>query len=428
MNQLPALPKTPNKNVIVWGSCIFLSLALIWLILLQEDVGVASAQTLQQHRHQQIKRRNFLNWLGFASISGTSIIAYRMADAWINTWNSSDRPKTQTPSSTIAPTPSQEDPVIGIEPEPSNSGSVASPPQNISSDLEESSFSFDMVRVDERGRVIIRQPKTTSVLVESLGQALTLELVTIPAGTFTMGAARGEEGQQDDRKSPIKDGPLHEVTVQSFLLGKYPVTQSLWKYVSELPRIELDLNSAPSYFEATLRPVERVSWYEAKEFCARLSKETNRQYRLPSEAEWEYACRAGTTTPFYFGESITTELSNFDGFEGSYAEVSRGIYREETTEVGLFPPNLYGLYDMHGNVWEWCADHLHETYEGAPANARAWKSSIDGSPRILRGGSWYNTPQKCRSAHRTYLSPENEGTLNSVSIGSVGFRVACSST
>ena len=161
--------------------------------------------------------------------------------------------------------------------------------------------------------------------------------------------------------------------------------------------------------------MEQVNWYDAIEFCARLSKLTGREYRLPSEAEWEYACRAGTTTPFYFGETITGELANYDA--------------SETTPVGQFTPNAFGLYDMHGNVWEWCADTWHDSYDGAPSDGSVWldnnqEENIDGKSRfgiysVMRGGSWGNNPNLCRSAVRydTYRRV-NRYFLN-------GFRVVC---
>ncbi|WP_148292429.1 formylglycine-generating enzyme family protein, partial [Planktothrix prolifica] len=182
------------------------------------------------------------------------------------------------------------------------------------------------------------------------------------------------------------------------------------------------------------RPVENVSWYDAVEFCARLLQRTGRPYRLPSEAQWEYACRAGTTTPFYFGETLTSDLANYDGTE-TYAEEPKGIYRQETTPVGQFPPNAFGLYDLHGNFWEWCADPWHENYQGAPTQGEVWDEqnkndnryqiySVENLVNLLsdershcvRGGSWISDPDYCRSANRITGHP----VYFSVS---VGFRV-----
>jgi formylglycine-generating enzyme required for sulfatase activity len=162
-------------------------------------------------------------------------------------------------------------------------------------------------------------------------------------------------------------------------MGKYPVTQAQWQAV---------MDNNPSHFKGENHPVENVLWKNAVEFCQRLSDKTGKTYRLPSEAEWEYACRAGTTTPFYFGETITTDLVN-DKDKYSYASA-----------VGRFPPNAFGLYDMHGNVWEWCADSWHENYEGAPADGSVWKEGGKKGYFVLRGGSWYDCAEWMRSSVR----------------------------
>jgi formylglycine-generating enzyme required for sulfatase activity len=170
-----------------------------------------------------------------------------------------------------------------------------------------------------------------------------------------------------------------------------------------------------------------VPWQEAVAFCEKLCQQAGRTYRLPSEAEWEYACRAGTTTPFHFGATMTTDLANYRGtdweiggstYPGNYGQGPHGVFRETTTEVGSFPPNAFGLYDMHGNVLEWCADHWHDNYDGAPTNGTAWLSSDESARRLLRGGSWYYYPRLCRSANRISRPPAGRSY-------SVGFRVVC---
>jgi formylglycine-generating enzyme required for sulfatase activity len=159
-----------------------------------------------------------------------------------------------------------------------------------------------------------------------------------------------------------KEKPQHQVTVQPFSMGKFQVTQVQWKAVATLTKVNRDLKPEPSKFKGDNRPVEQVSWYDAIEFCDRLSRKTGKPYRLPSEAEWEYACRAGTTTPFHFGETITSELANYNA-NYTYGAGVKGIYREQTTPVGSFGvANSFGLYDMHGQVWEWCADHWHDVH------------------------------------------------------------------
>ncbi|MFS0514158.1 SUMF1/EgtB/PvdO family nonheme iron enzyme [Nostoc sp. UIC 10607] len=218
-----------------------------------------------------------------------------------------------------------------------------------------------------------------------------LEIVAIPGGKFLMGSLENEPGRLD------RESPQHLVTIQPFFMGKYPVTQSQWAVVAALKEVNNPLNPDPSRFKGANRPVERVSWYDAIEFCARLSKKTGKTYRLPSEAEWEYACRAGTTTPFYFSETITTDLANYDG-NYTYSAGTKGEYRQQTTDVGKFPPNSFALFDMHGNIWEWCQDAWHENYNGAPTDGSAWISEND--ERLLRGGSWSGFPRFCRSANR----------------------------
>ncbi len=235
-----------------------------------------------------------------------------------------------------------------------------------------------MAETDGKGNVSLSIIESPSIAVEDLGDGISLEMVEIPGGEFWMGASEGEEGSYKN------EYPQHKVKVSPFLIGKYPVTQAPWRAVASLPEIERELVSEPSYYKGDDLPVECISWYDAIEFCQRLSRATGREYRLPSEAEWEYACRAGTTTPFHFGETITPDLAN-------YIKSARG----KTTPVGRFQvANSFGLYDMHGNVWEWCADHWHDNYEGAPEDGKPWLrrmgffSKKENQERVLRGGSW----------------------------------------
>ncbi|NJR19748.1 MAG: formylglycine-generating enzyme family protein [Calothrix sp. CSU_2_0] len=250
--------------------------------------------------------------------------------------------------------------------------------------------------------------------LENKGNEIALEMVQIPSGRFTMGAPETEKGSSDDER------PQHEVTVPTFFMGKYPVTQAQWKFVASLPQVNRELKPDPSRFKGENRPVECVSWFDAVEFCDRLTQYTKRPYRLPSEAEWEYACRAGTTTPFHFGETITSELANYNA-EYTYGAGVKGTNRRETTEVGSFGvANAFGLFDMHGNVWEWCTDQWHSNYKGAPTDDSAWidNNSNDNQSRLLRGGSWGSYPLNCRSASR-YLNNPDYG------LNYIGFRVVC---
>ena len=252
---------------------------------------------------------------------------------------------------------------------------------------------------------------------EPLGNGVDLEMVKIPAGQFWMGSPDSEVDLLES------EGPQHSVTVPKFWMGKYPVTQAQWAQVAALPKVERDLEPFPSRFKGDKRPVEQVSWYDAMEFCQRLSQKTGRTYRLPSEAEWEYACRAGTTTRYTFGDTLSSSQANFGGRKRVVKEGFMGLGREEnyvgTEPVGSYPSNAFGLYDMHGNVWEWCADHWHSNYDGAPTDGSAWLSSDESKSRLLRGGSWYVTPWDCRSASRGADNPD--GRFNSL-----GFRVVCS--
>ena len=225
--------------------------------------------------------------------------------------------------------------------------------------------------------------------IEPLDNGVDLEMVAIPDGEFVMGSPADEPERYDD------ESPQHSVTVPGFFMGRYPITQAQWRVVAALPRVVRELEPDPSNFKGSVgeasrnenRPVEQVSWEDAVEFCDRLSRHTRREYRLPSEAEWEYACRAGTTTPFHFGEMITTEVANYNG--SAYAGGAEGDRRGETTPVTEFGiANAFGLSDMHGNVLEWCLDHWHENYEGAPTDGSAWLSENERANRVYRGGSW----------------------------------------
>jgi formylglycine-generating enzyme required for sulfatase activity len=259
------------------------------------------------------------------------------------------------------------------------------------------------VLLDNALRRINKQDITgTTIPIQSIPEVITIELpggvglemVSIPKGSFLMGSPEGELDRSSD------EGPQHQVTIAPFLMGKYPVTQAQWRAVASLPEVEREVDADPSDFKNDKCPVEQVSWHEALEFCARLSKLTGKPYTLPSEAQWEYACRASTTTPFYFGETITTDLANYDG-DYSYGSGSTGVYRAELTEVGSFPPNAFGLYDMHGNVVEWCLDVWHGSYDRAPVDGTAWMTGGASEVRVHRGGAWDDEPKYCRSAYRS---------------------------
>jgi formylglycine-generating enzyme required for sulfatase activity len=231
-----------------------------------------------------------------------------------------------------------------------------------------------------------------------------LDMIAIPGGSFKMGDESQSRGSQ------------HDVTLQPFYLGRYPITQAQWRVVAGYEPITKDLTPDLSGFKGDNLPVENIRWVDAQEFCQRLSAKTGKNYRLPSEAQWEYACRAGTVTPFHFGETISTELANYDGSK-TYNDGPKGEYRAETTKVGVFPANDWGLHDMHGNVWEWCEDDWHGNYEGAPSDGSAWvELDRSNTYKLVRGGSWFSNPGNCRSASRVSIN-----VIDSV----VGFRVVC---
>jgi formylglycine-generating enzyme required for sulfatase activity/TPR repeat protein len=227
------------------------------------------------------------------------------------------------------------------------------------------------------------------------------EMVVIPAGNFLMGSPSSEPKREDN------EGPQHRVAIpQSLAVGKFEITQAEYYAV---------IGSNPSNFKGNRNPVEKVSWEDAQKFVRKLSALTSKKYRLLSEAEWEYAARAGTTTPFNTGETITSQQASFD-WKYTYNGSSRGGYNSRTAVVGTYLPNAFGLYDMHGNVWEWVRDCWNENYDGAPTKGGVWANG-DCSRRVLRGGSWNYEPREVRSAHRF-------GDTASIKDLSNGLRVA----
>jgi formylglycine-generating enzyme required for sulfatase activity len=231
---------------------------------------------------------------------------------------------------------------------------------------------------------------------EDLGNGIKLEMVAIPGGEFLMGTrSTGPNSRANER-------PQHLVKVPGFYLGRYLITQEQYMAL---------MGHNPAQHQEQGFPVEMVTWHDAQAFCAKLTQLTHKHYRLPSEAEWEYACRAGTTTPFYFGERITSNLANYDTGR-------QGISQNGTNAVKKFPPNGFGLSDMHGNVWEWCEDGWHDSYAGAPIDGSVWLSK---DSRVLRGGSWFVNSSACRSAYRSRANATDADTY-------IGFRVACSLT
>jgi formylglycine-generating enzyme required for sulfatase activity len=233
------------------------------------------------------------------------------------------------------------------------------------------------------------------------------ELVVIPAGSFVMGSPDDEKGRDRDEE------PQHRVRfAAAFALGRYPVTfEEYDRFCIETARQQ----PADQGWGRGRLPVINVAWDDAQAYCAWLSERTGQPYRLPSEAEWEYACRAGTTTPFWTGVTIGAAEANYDGGY-AYGSGDVGEYRERTTPVDAFAMNPWGVYDLHGNVWEWCEDCWNDSYDGAPSDGSAWLDG-DCSLRAVRGGSWYGEPRYMRSACRSKNERADRGS-------NLGFRIA----
>ncbi len=301
-------------------------------------------------------------------------------------------------------------------------------------------ISFDTATVDEKGGRLPTQRAAASLFTEALAPGVGLDMVAIPGGTFTMGSPIYEPERRPN------EGPQHPVTLGSFFIAAFPIAQAQWAAVAARrpDKTSYGLEAFPSFFKGDDLPVESVTWNEANEFCGRLSEIAGRDYRLPTEAEWEYACRAGTSGPFNVGPTITAELANYCGMggaicgdnngksiasdvydgvtygSGAYDQGPGGKFRGATTPRGTFPPNRFGLFDMHGNVWEYCLDLASATYADAPSDGGAKLSGSLGGERLLRGGSWSHNPAICRSAYRDFIAPDNPGWQ-----GRIGLRVVC---
>lgn len=272
-------------------------------------------------------------------------------------------------------------------------------------------YSFDVVSITKTGQIVGTTRKQMQFITEDLGGGVVLEMIKVHGGTFQMGSPEKETGREPS------EGPQHQVAVRPFFIGRYEVNQAQWSAVTRLPRVSRELEANPSTFKDNPKlPVQNVSWWEAVEFCERLSRATGREYRLPTEAEWEYACRAGTTSPFHFGETIIDDLVNFDA-RYPYGAAPKGESRRQPTPVGsLGAPNNFGIHNMHGNMAEWCLDLWHNNYQGAPTDGSRWDADGDTGLRTLRGGSWYDGGEDCRTANRMKYSPD-------VKLGQLGFRV-----
>ncbi|MGK7939098.1 MAG: SUMF1/EgtB/PvdO family nonheme iron enzyme [Crocosphaera sp.] len=335
---------------------------------------VQPTQLVTRSQPQQQNRRKFLQYLGYGGIGVVAVWFLSL----LRNRNSSDIP---IPIGIPSPVPT-----IGRFP------------------LEP--FSFETVKVDSEGKIIQREMKEGKQFTVDLGNDVFLDMVQIAGGTFMMGSPETEDGRQDNEAQ-------QQITVDNFYIGKYEVTQEQWQAI---------MGNNPSYFnKGDKYPLENVSWDDCQEFCQKLSEKTELTFTLPTEAQWEYACRAGTDTPFYYGETLSKNIANYE---------KKGIYRGETTKVGSFPANGFGLYDMHGNVWEWCQDNYHKNYHKAVNKVTANPAKLVFNPsrsplldtknsqlKSLRGGGWNFDPTYSRSAMRFYYDwKDNRDIFN-------GFRV-----
>jgi formylglycine-generating enzyme required for sulfatase activity len=241
--------------------------------------------------------------------------------------------------------------------------------------------------------------------VTSLTNSLGMKLVKIPAGKFVMGSPAEELHRESDETQ-------HEVALsKDFWIGVHEVTQGQYEKV---------MGKNPSFFSAkgvgkervkdrdtVDHPVERVSWTDAVEFCKKLSAKESKTYRLPTEAEWEYACRAGTSTVFHYGGNFNSNLGNINGLSySSYGKEESGPFHRCTNKVGEYKPNAFGLFDMHGNVQEWCADWYGSNYYQSSPKLDP-HGPADGKERVLRGGAWPSSAKACRGAARNHLPPDD---------------------
>jgi len=307
-------------------------------------------------------------------------------------------------------------PEIEISPKPEKNNATAETPKTNTADVKKQEIGT------ENALQIIEQPAPEKTVVTQESPALNVprEFVKISGGTFTMGSHSGEQGRTSE------ESPQRQVTVSLFYIATHPVTQAEYEKV---------MGENPSIFKGAKLPVEQVDWFDAVDYCNKRSKQEgltpaytitvsdnnrtvtwNREangYRLPTEAEWEYACRAGTVTPFSFGNSINTNLANYNG-TNPYDIYVTGEDRKKTTAVGSFAPNSWGLYDMHGNVFEWCWDWFGN-YAGR--NQEDPAGAVSGTKRVLRGGSWMSSMPQIRSAFRHSAPPSGSREPN------IGFRV-----
>jgi len=339
---------------------------------------------------------------------------------------------TPTPAPLRLPDPVPEAPAPAPAPvaAPPPEVKPAEPEARVAPPINLSEYMFEVITGDSKGKVTDSRKTRARYFTETLSDGIAIEMVEIPGGSFSMGTASDEieriavdYGREIKRefKTMLPDQlrwetPQRRVRMSRFYLSKYEVTQAQWRAVAGLPKVNRDLSPDPSYFKGGFRPVEMVSWEDAVEFCDRLSRATGREYRLPTEAEWEYACRAGSRTAFHFGATMTPAWANYDS-KAPYASAPRSDSRKQTTPVGsLGIANAFGLYDMHGNVWEWCLDTWHDNYAMAPDDGRSWEKEANNYVKVIRGGAWNSYAGQCRATSRNRITAPFK-------LSDIGFRV-----
>ena len=275
--------------------------------------------------------------------------------------------------------------------------------------LDLNSFQFESMTLNRFGQVDHTVSHQAHYFSEDLPEHNALDMIAIASGEFWMGSSPRETQAQ------ANEFPRHRAKVASFHMSRYPITQAQWSAIAALPRINRDLSPDPAYFLDKNRPVESVSWLDAMEFCDRLSQETGRHYQLPSEAQWEYACRAGTNTPFHTGATISSHYANYMGAY-AYQQEKAGPYLQATRTPGRYPPNAFGLQEMHGNVWEWCLNRWQPNYHQVSKSGKTRSASAHGAMRAIRGGGWLDGPASVRSARRS-------GYIETGFNRTIGFRV-----
>lgn len=269
------------------------------------------------------------------------------------------------------------------------------------------------LKLNAAGSLETGSEQTRKQFREKLSEGVYLEMVEIPPGRLKMGST--------DREGDRTERPLHEVAIPRFFIARYEITQAQWRAIATIDPADHTLNEEPSYYrgsgyEDDERPVERVSWSDAVKFCASLSRVSQRAYRLPTEAEWEYACRANTNTDYSFGFAISSGLMHCRLLGKPTLSSSSPTGTSRVSAMGY--ENEFGLFGMHGNVAEWCLDRWHEDYYGAPNDGSAWVTGGDENTKVIRGGSWADPSYNCRSAARAKA-------LYTRANSTTGFRVVC---